>query len=184
MTRRPTLILFTKAPRYGTGKTRLAARIGKVEALRFQRAQLRHLTAHLGRDPRWRTVLAVSPDQARGPWAFGLPIQSQGRGDLGARMKHGLMAQRPGPVVLIGSDILNVTPAVIARAFKALSHADVAFGPTPDGGFWLIGLSHRRAIPTLFKDARWSSPHTLADCIASVHGRRVAVIDQLADQDE
>lgn len=180
-----TLVLFAKAPRFGTVKTRLAATIGPVEALRFHRAQLRRLTRDLGRDRRWRTVLAVSPDTARGPWTGGLPVIGQGSGGLGPRMLRCLRtAPGDGPVVLIGSDIPAVRPHHIARALALLSCHDAVFGPAEDGGFWLTGLSRRRPLPDPFAGARWSTPHALADCLANLPQARVALADRLADVDE
>jgi len=66
MTRRPGrhLVVLAKAPRLGTVKRRLAADIGAVAALRFYRATLAATLRRLGRDPRWTTWLAVTPDAA------------------------------------------------------------------------------------------------------------------------
>lgn len=178
-----TLILFAKAPRFGAVKSRLAKAIGPVEALRFHRAQLDRLTRTLGRDRRWRTVLAVTPDGARGPWTGGLPVIGQGRGDLGMRMQRCLEAV-PGPAVLVGSDIPALGPAHVVRALRVLETADVVYGPAEDGGFWLVGLSRRRPVPGLFQGVRWSHPETLADCLEAAAGRRVALADRLADRDE
>lgn len=180
-----TLVLFAKAPRFATVKTRLAATIGPVEALRFHRAQLRRLIRDLGADPRWRTVLAVAPDGARGPWTGGLPVMGQGPGGLGPRMRRCLLgAPGQGPVVLIGSDIPAVRPRHIARALALLARHDAVFGPAEDGGFWLVGLSRRRPLPDPFAGARWSTPHALADCRAALPRARVALADRLADVDE
>ncbi|RRD65507.1 TIGR04282 family arsenosugar biosynthesis glycosyltransferase [Fretibacterium sp. OH1220_COT-178] len=49
---------------------------------------------------------------------------------------------------IVGTDIPHMRPASIGRAFDLLAEADVVLGPTPDGGYWLIGLT--RAIPELF----------------------------------
>lgn len=179
------LILFTKAPRFATVKTRLATTIGPVEALRFHRAQVARLARAVGHDARWRTVLAVSPDAARGPWTDGLAVIGQGRGDLGQRMWHCLQASpRPGPVVLIGSDIPAVRRGHIARAFALLESVDAVFGPAEDGGFWLVGLSRRRALPYPFAHVRWSTSHALDDSLAALPGARVAIADRLADVDD
>jgi len=53
---------MAKAPRAGRIKRRLAASVGVVSAARFYRTCLAHTLLRLGRDPRWRTLLAVSPD--------------------------------------------------------------------------------------------------------------------------
>ncbi|MGC2857619.1 TIGR04282 family arsenosugar biosynthesis glycosyltransferase [Novispirillum sp. DQ9] len=181
---RPTLILFTKAPRWGTVKSRLAARIGQREALRFHRAQVARLT-HALRDPRWRLVLAVTPDAARGPWSGGLPVVGQGRGDLGERMiraLNGALNGKIGPAALIGSDIPAVTRAHIARAFALLRRADAVFGPAEDGGFWLLGLRHPLPEDS-FAGVAWSTGRTLAECLARVPGES-ALADRLADVDD
>ncbi len=181
---RPTLILFAKAPRFGSVKTRLARRVGPVESLRFHRARLGHMTRTLGRDRRWRTVLAVSPDGARGPWTGGLPLLDQGRGDLGARMRRCLeAAPGRGPVVLVGSDIPDLRSFHVARAFAVLRRRDVVFGPAEDGGFWLVGVSRRRPVPRFFAGVRWSTAHALADCLDRLPDHRVALVDRLADLD-
>lgn len=183
MTRPTTLILFAKAPRWGTVKSRLAAGIGRREALRFHRAQLARLTRSL-RDPRWRLVVAVTPDGARGPWTSGLPVIAQGRGDLGQRMVRCLNAALTAPgsaAVLIGADIPAVRRAHIARALALLRTADAVVGPAEDGGFWLLGL--RRRLPEdIFAGVPWSTGRTLAESLARLR-RPVALTDCLADVD-
>ncbi len=57
---------------------------------------------------------------------------------------------------IVGTDIPHMRPDSICRAFKLLAESDVVLGPTPDGGYWLIGL--RRAIPEIFDiSAPWGS---------------------------
>ena len=90
-----------------------------------------------------------------------------------------------GPVVIIGSDIPNIQPSTIQTAFKALSDHDFVFGPTPDGGFWLVGA---RRLPTVFdpfQDVRWSSEHALKDTIANLPSDcKVAFVKEMQDVDE
>ena len=184
---RPTLVVFARAPRYGTVKRRLAAGIGPLAALAFHRASFDRLLRSCGGDPRWTTVLSLTPDEAvRGAasWARGLPRTPQGRGDLGTRMARAL--SRGGPTVIVGADIPAIRPVHIDAAFRALGRADLVFGPAVDGGFWLVGTSGRRSLPPgLFAGVRWSSEHALADTLATVPARwRVARIATLADVDD
>jgi glycosyltransferase A (GT-A) superfamily protein (DUF2064 family) len=173
-----TLILFFRVPRLGTGKRRLAREIGAIAALRFERLMRARGLRRLGRDRRWRLVLAVTPDrEARRPGAI-----PQGRGDLGERMRHALAACGPGPAVLVGSDIPGLTPAHVAEAFALLGRHDVVFGPASDGGFWLVGCRHR---PPDFGWVRWSSPHALADVLANMpKSLSVGFAATLADVDD
>src|SRR5438270_756285 len=85
------------------------------------------------------------------------PRFHQGGGDLGARMRRALAACPPGPVVLVGSDIPALAPAHIAEAFGLLGHCELVFGPTGDGGFWLVGARRSPRLPPLFGPVRWST---------------------------
>ena len=70
------LVVMAKQPRAGRVKSRLARDVGAVEATRFYRVTLQRLIRRLGRDRRWTTVLAVSPDGAAGDpvWPRGVPV--------------------------------------------------------------------------------------------------------------
>jgi glycosyltransferase A (GT-A) superfamily protein (DUF2064 family) len=57
------------------------------------------------------------------------------------------------------------------------------FGPADDGGYWLIGLSRRPRLLRPFAGVRWSTPHALADTLANLRGRPVALLPALSDVD-
>ena len=180
------LIVFAKAPRLGAVKTRLARDVGAVQAVSFCRSATTALLRRVGDDPRWNTLLAVSPDRdadAGRFWPHGFARRRQGRGDLGQRMERALKAPPPGPAVLIGNDIPDVAARHIARAFDALGDHDAVFGPASDGGFWLVGFRRRPWPNAPFANVRWSGPHALADTLANLAGRRVAMVDELNDID-
>ena len=142
MRRRPRLYVFVRAPVLGAVKRRLAAGIGAVEALRFYRAATDSLLRRVGRDPRWETVLAVTPDWAAhgvSPWPARIVRTAQGGGDLGARMGRILARDPAVPVAIVGSDIPELGARHVGSAFAALRSADLVFGPAADGGYWLVG---------------------------------------------
>jgi len=180
------LIIMVKEPRMGAVKTRLARDVGPVAATQFYRTVSSNLVRRLGRDPRWRTILAVTPDRAAGSawWPDSADRARQGGGDLGMRMERLLAAQAPHRAVLIGSDIPGVRRAFIAQAFDALKHNDAVFGPALDGGFWLVGINPLRRPKGLFRSVRWSSRHTLDDTLRNLAGRRVGLAATLGDVDE
>ncbi|WP_237217525.1 TIGR04282 family arsenosugar biosynthesis glycosyltransferase, partial [Falsiroseomonas oryziterrae] len=132
------------------------------------------------RDRRWRTVLAVTPDHASSRWPRDVPRRAQGRGDLGARMARALGWHRRA--VLVGSDIPHLARSDLANAFRALGRADAVFGPSEDGGYWLVGFGPRRPAKP-FARVRWSSEHALADTLANFAGRRTALLRTLRDVD-
>jgi rSAM/selenodomain-associated transferase 1 len=177
------LVIFARLPRLGTGKRRLAAHVGPVEALRFQRWALSSLIRRLGRDPRWTTWLAVTPSQG-GPWPAGIPVIAQPKGDLGLRMAGVASMLPPGPVLIVGSDIPDIRPRHIAAGFAALGNHDAVFGPALDGGYWLVGLKRRPRFINPFDGVRWSTRHALADTLANLKGYRSTLIDTLDDIDD
>src|SRR5262249_34423713 len=135
---------------------------------------------------------AVAPGRfargARRRWRYlprGVSVIAQGRGDLGARMAASFARLPPGPAVLIGSDIPSIACAHIADAFAALGCRDAVFGPSEDGGYWLVGQRRLRAMPDLFRSVRWSSRHALADTLANLApGQTHALVARLADVDD
>lgn len=188
MSARPRLYVFVRAPVLGAVKSRLAAGIGGLAALRFYRGATDGLLRRVARDPRWDTVLAVTPDSAaRGvsPWPRGLARVGQGGGDLGDRMGRILAGDRGSPVAIVGSDIPDLAPRHVAAAFRALARADFVFGPAADGGYWLVGRRPGVSARGLFEGVRWSSEHALADTRANLApGRRAALLDVLEDVDD
>ncbi|TNE35840.1 MAG: glycosyltransferase [Alphaproteobacteria bacterium] len=171
------LVIFVKAPQMGRVKSRLAKEVGPVAATRFYHTELTRLLRELGRDPRWQTIVAVTPDRMAytgGHLFGGLPVIGQGPGDLGARMQRCFETLPPGPVVLVGADIPSLKAAHIAAAFEALGSHDAVFGPAEDGGYWLVGQKRVPRTLSLFNGVRWSSPHALSDTLANLPKGRLA----------
>jgi len=168
-------------------KRRLGREIGSGGATRFYRNCLFHTVLRLAPDPRWRTVIAFDGGKESAacfaPLLREIELVPQAKGDLGARMQSLFDRLPPGPVVIVGSDIPSIRPALIAEAFKILARADAVFGPALDGGYWLVGLKRTPRALTPFAGVRWSGPDALADTLANLKGRRVALAATLSDVD-
>jgi uncharacterized protein len=184
----PRLILFVKAPRIGTVKTRLAATLGPAAACDAYR-QLTEtlLTGLIGLTP---VEVRFSPDdggaEIQGWVKPGWTSAPQGAGDLGERMGRAFadaFARGERRVVLIGSDCPEVTAGDIVEAWSRLEEADVVLGPATDGGYWLIGL--RGPQPMLFDQMPWSTAAVLAETLrrAEVAGLTVSRLRTLTDVD-
>ncbi|MGL4398080.1 MAG: TIGR04282 family arsenosugar biosynthesis glycosyltransferase [Hyphomicrobium sp.] len=180
------LVIMAKEPRMGRVKSRLARDIGVVAATHMFRQELSSTVARLTCDRRWQTLLAVAPDGARHSRLLpgGLMRMGQGRGDLGQRMAHVMATAPRGPLLIIGADVPGVRPAVIARAFRLLASHDGVIGPSPDGGYWLIGLKARTRANAAFASVRWSTPNARSDTLANLDGQRIAHADTLSDLDD
>lgn len=182
-----TLAIFARFPSLGRVKTRLAAGIGDSAALAFHRTILERTCRIAARLP-WRIELHVTPNataRLRRIWPRFRGIQpiAQGNGDLGARMSRAFARSR-GPMLLVGCDIPEMTAGHLRSAALLLGSCDAVFGPARDGGFWLVGFRDGRLASKAFAGVRWSSGHTLADCLANLRGRRTAFADILDDVDD
>lgn len=182
---RPRLLVMVKRPELGRVKTRLGREIGAVTATGFYRATSRAVIGRLAADPRWTTSLAIAPDTAIRDRAWPLRVSrlAQGSGDLGRRMHRIAGQPRPGPVIIVGTDIPAIEPRHVWRAFRALGSCDAVLGPAADGGFWLVGFRRTPRLPAAFDNVRWSTAHTLADTVASLHPATIAFADTLSDVD-
>jgi uncharacterized protein len=182
------LVVFVKAPRPGEVKTRLAARLGAVEACAAYRRMAGFLLDRLA--PLRAVELRYAPENAAeeiSAWRRdGWSLAFQGEGDLGARLGAAFrehFRDGAGQVVVIGSDCPDVTVRDIECAWAGLAENDVVIGPARDGGYWLIGLN--RPQPHLFEDMPWSTETVLRETLAraSSTGIRVHLLRELSDVD-
>ena len=184
------VILFARSPRFGRVKTRLARDIGKIETLRFYRNTLASVSKRIADHDTYQFSIALTPDQDvagdAGPLFQGFELKPQGEGDLGMRMSSTFAKLPPGPALIIGSDIPDILPHHIERAFVELGRSDAVFGPCDDGGYWLVGLKRLSPTPPNFmKKVRWSSSHTLKDTIATLPKHwKMSYINNLEDIDD
>jgi len=181
------LVIMAKAPILGRVKTRLARDVGSVEATRFYRVALARLIRRLAADTRWQTVVAASPDVQALPdqrWLQDADaVMPQGEGDLGARMQRVFDTAPKGPVVIIGSDIPDISACHIAQAFKALGTNEAVMGPSVDGGYWLIGQKRMPKVLMPFENVEWSSGKERDQTLSNFGVARVAMLNDLSDVD-
>lgn len=170
------IIVFAKAPRMGSVKTRLARGVGQVRALSFYRQCLDQTIRTCDSLQQTRTVIWTAPDNAvRGRYFPGHPsLQPQGLGDIGARMARALDHHADADRILIGADIPGVTPAILRHAFEQLRSRDAVYGPAEDGGFWLVGLRRGYRPRDLFRGVGWSRSDTMEQAVAS-HGPHAGI---------
>ena len=182
------LVIFIKVPRMGMVKTRLARDIGNIKACNFYRFLVSKVLKLLGSDKRWYRWVALTPNNQKlpknlvhGKWHF----IKQGFGDLGERMNYLMQSLPPGPVVIIGSDIPSIKKHHIEKAFFHLGSNDAVFGPSIDGGFWLVGLKRRPNVPNIFTNVRWSSIYALSDTLKNLDKKmKIKILERLEDIDD
>ncbi|MEM1390852.1 MAG: DUF2064 domain-containing protein [Pseudomonadota bacterium] len=188
--RRAHILIYAKPPHMGLAKTRLARSLGSAaQAQRIARMSLGRTMRAVSPGP-WTPILYTAPDSALtetlgGLWPPTLERQSQGRGDLTARLNKGLNETPPGPVLFIGADAPDLSASLISHAVKSLTLHDVVFGPASDGGFWLFGINKTARTNSPFHNVRWSTEHALADVRANLPPEsRIAYLPTLIDIDD
>jgi len=105
---------------------------------------------------------------------FHLASKLQVGSDLGERMwnaANDALARGYEQAMILGSD----APTLPLSHLRALldSSADVAFGPTEDGGYYAIKF--RRLTPSVFEGVEWSTELTLQQSIAAAQRAGLSV---------
>ena len=166
------IVLMAKAPVAGRVKSRLCPPLDPREAAALYACMLGDTAGEVSTLPRVRRYLFLDPpfpaDFPKGePFSAFERLPQRGM-DLGDRMRDAAStAFRRGArrVVIVGSDCPALSAGTIRRAFRELSSgASVVFGPSADGGFYLVGLSSPDE--RLFRGIRWSTPEVLRDAAA------------------
>jgi hypothetical protein len=62
-------------------------------------------------------------------------------------------------IIGVGSDLPDLSAEIMESALRALESNDTVFGPSEDGGYYLIGM--RQSTPCVFKNKPWSSSKLL-----------------------
>jgi glycosyltransferase A (GT-A) superfamily protein (DUF2064 family) len=62
-------------------------------------------------------------------------------------------------IVLIGSDLPDISKNIIETSFSALKQSNTVFGPAQDGGYYLVGMNSFS--PSIFINKPWSQPNLL-----------------------
>ena len=181
-------MVFARWPRAGAVKSRLSPALPASLACALYEDMLRDVL-QAGRtatvDERWVYFSdAPEPPPSYEPAAGYRPSAQRGA-DLGERLERA-MEERLGAgerLVVIGGDAPELSGATISAAFAALETHDVSLGPTPDGGYYLLGL--RRRAPEILRGIPWGTDRVLARTLERAEERhlRVATLEPLEDVD-
>jgi len=186
------LAIFAKAPIVGQVKTRLCPPLSPEEAKELYQCFLLDTVARALRLPDVQVCLAFTPAESEELLRAFLPgslLYFPQRGDsLGEREANvfvDLLQKGFSHVVLIGGDIPTLPFFHLQGAFARLTdpRTDVVFGPSEDGGYYLIGA--RALHPCLFENIAWSTSTVLAETLAQARreGLNVAQVPAWYDVD-
>jgi len=178
------LIVFVKNIKQGKVKTRLAASIGDNEAIKVYN-KLIDVTETATMKFNSERIIYYSEFVEDNRWSDDSKQVQSGR-DLGERMKNAFtdgFTEGYKKVVLIGSDLPDISSEVIEEAFAKLEKNEVVFGPADDGGYYLIGLT--KIHPYIFDNKPWSKFNLLEFTLDELNNKKVgyALLNSYNDVD-
>lgn len=171
---------MAKAPVEGQVKTRLSPPLTPRQVAALYRCFLLDRIAQVERCPGVIPIVAYAPRESRPffrrivPASFHL-IPQRGK-DLGERMADAFargFALGLRRIVLVGSDTPTLPDLFLHRALRALRRVDLILGPSPDGGYYLIGL--KEAHPSLFEGIAWSTDQVFVQTLERARASHLRV---------
>lgn len=194
-------LVVAKAPVAGQVKTRLGADVGLEQAAGLAAAALldtlEACTTAYGAE---HCHLALAGDLAGAVASTdlvaavaGWTVHEQRGEDFAERLvaAHAdVAASGPGPVVQVGMDTPQLTPALLEATAEVLQEHDAVLGPAEDGGWWVLGLRDPRDAAAL-AGVPMSTAHTHRDTAAALAARGLSVgtttvlrdVDEVPDAD-
>ena len=179
------LLVFTRNPALGKVKTRLAKTVGDKTALEiytFLLERTRDIAAKVTADKAVYYSVKIRENDIWDATIFQKHLQVGE--DLGIRMLH---AFKNGfetgyeKVLIIGSDLYDLTSETIENAFKALENNEVVIGPAEDGGYYLLGMNSLEE--KVFKNKDWGTKTVRKDTLEDLKDKKVFLLGELNDVD-
>ena len=179
------LLIFTRNPELGKCKTRLAAKIGDVPALEIYKFLLSHtvgITKDLEIEKYVYYSASVWPNDIWDNQTYKKKVQ-QGN-DLGLRMQNAFENGFDSgfeKIIIIGSDMYDLSQTDLEEAFKRLKTHDFVVGPAEDGGYYLLGMTSLKK--DLFQDKSWGTATVLSDTMKNLENEKVFMLPVKNDID-
>jgi rSAM/selenodomain-associated transferase 1 len=161
---KPVVGVLTRAPSC-EGKSRLIQQLRTTDGAGLRTALLRDtLAAPIDAQKAVLYTPVGSAAEIQRLTPFEALFLAQRGATLGERMRNGasdLFVRGFEPVVLVGGDLPTLPAAYIVDALDRLvrSPDSIVLGPTEDGGYYLIGMTHIQ--PELFDGIPWGTADVL-----------------------
>ena len=185
MLTKPLLIIFIRNAEWGKVKTRLAKSIGNDNALDLYNFLLKH-TAEISTPlPIDKWVFYSEEIIQEDVWPCDQFIKKKQKGEsLGLRMKNAFIEGKSAGynnIIIIGSDLFDITTEELSQAFATLNNSDVVIGPAIDGGYYLLGL---KEIPKgIFDNKEWGTSSIFKDTLVHLKTFKTSILPPKNDID-
>jgi rSAM/selenodomain-associated transferase 1 len=178
------LIVFVKNAKLGEVKTRLAKTIGDKGALKVYK-HLLEITENVTNQMFCDKHIYFSDSIIDENWIKSSKFIQKGA-DLGEKMQKAFdygFNYGYEKIILVGSDLPEISTSIIWQGFSQLEKKEVVFGPAEDGGYYLVGMS--KSYPCVFQNKKWSTSGLLKEtlCELKLKKAQVSLLQTLNDID-
>ena len=188
--RTDSIIIFVRFPRKGQVKTRLAETTSSEFALNFYKLCAENLIRNIKKVPAVNRFIFYSNKKEKTEIINWLGnkflFASQEGDDLGSRMKSAfekVFSVGSQKVIIVGTDIPDLSKEIIMKAFEMLDSYDVVIGPAKDGGYYLLGMKKMNS--ELFEKIEYSTFSVLSETMTKIEELNLAyhLLPELNDID-
>ncbi|MCH2230839.1 MAG: TIGR04282 family arsenosugar biosynthesis glycosyltransferase [Crocinitomicaceae bacterium] len=151
------LIVFAKNVAFGKVKTRLAKSVGDLGAFDVYKRLLNITQQESLKVSNCDLHVYFSDEVIESAWPDTKKFVQKGD-DLGQRMMNAFedgFAQGYKRIIGVGSDLPDLNAGLMELGLKTLEKNDTVFGPSEDGGYYLVGM--RQSTPCIFENKPWST---------------------------
>lgn len=183
------IILFTRVPIAGKTKTRMQPYLSEKECAKMHKSMLKDIYKEC-KSTKADIFVCYTPYEERYTLLRILDknknyIVQRGK-DIGERMYNAIkdvLELGYESCVLIGSDIAELKKIHIDAAFKRLEYADIVFGKTVDGGYYLVGM--KKAVKEVFEVEKYGNNKVFENTLKRIEsiGFKVGYTKTLYDID-
>ncbi|MEN8886394.1 MAG: TIGR04282 family arsenosugar biosynthesis glycosyltransferase [Winogradskyella sp.] len=179
------LLIFTRNPELGKVKTRLAKKSGSETALEIYKFLLKKTRDESCKVNADKAIYYSVKIRDNDIWDAKIYQKFKQQGDdLGQRMYNAFekgFKLRYDKVLIIGSDLYDLSSKNIDYAFRTLDKHDVVVGPAKDGGYYLLGMNSLHT--SVFYNKEWGTSTVLKDTLANLKNQKVKLLQTKNDID-
>lgn len=181
------LIIFLKNPVVGSVKSRLSLAIGDYNACQIYIDLFQKLHQNIKDLNCDKAVWYSDFIDENDIWENNIFIKRTQMGEnIGERMMNAFeksFNKNYERVILVGSDIINLSEKIINTGFNLLVEKDIVLGPAYDGGYYLVGM--KKFNPALFFGNKWSTESVLKSTLKTCKKQKLSygILNHLSDLD-
>jgi len=168
------LIVFVKNILMGKVKTRLAKTIGDVGAFEVYKELVDITENETDRLEDVDIHVYFSDQVIESKWPGKQKFVQQGE-NLGKRMQnafqHGFDLGY-NKIIGVGSDLPDLNADIMNEGLEALATTETVFGPSEDGGYYLIGM--RKMVDCVFENKPWSTDQLLNITLSELDSKGIS----------